>query len=284
MVTPKRLQMPAHSGRDWWWDCTWNPVGGCKAESPGCVNCYAAQEAGTKTWPYAGYSGVHNGVTVKVGTGRAFNGKYTAAPEWHPQWTFPLTWKGAKHPKLGAGQPSLIFVGDMSDVFYEPRDAKHIHRVCSTIALSDHIGLLLTKRAHRMAEFITVQDHRTVRQWQPRLWLGFSAENQTWFDRRWGELRPLAGGWFVFVSIAPILGPVVLPGDFLALGARVWVIVAGEQGARAHVREMKASWARSLRDQCRAAGIPFFFKQMAGGAPIPPDLHIREFPLIGSQK
>jgi protein gp37 len=41
---------------------------------------------------------------------------------------------------------------------------------------------------------------------------------------------------------------------------------------------MHPNWARAVRDQCRKAGIPFFMKQMAKGAPIPPDLQIREFP------
>jgi protein gp37 len=125
--------MPAPSGSDWWWDVTLNPVGGCLAASPGCTNCYAAQVAGTKTWPYAGSAGVHNGVTVVRGTRRIFNGKLTAAPEGHRLWTWPWRWRGAKHPKLGPGKPSLIFVGDMSDFFIEGRPVGLIDRVCSTI-------------------------------------------------------------------------------------------------------------------------------------------------------
>src|SRR5215471_12665441 len=73
-------------GFDWWWDATWNPVGGCLAISPGCTNCYAAQVAGTKTWPYAGSAGVHNGVTVVKNKRRIFNGKVTAAPDFHKSW------------------------------------------------------------------------------------------------------------------------------------------------------------------------------------------------------
>jgi DNA methylase/Protein of unknown function (DUF5131) len=52
-------------GADWWWDATWNPVGGCLPISPGCQNCYAAQVAGTKTWPYARSAGVHSALCVK---------------------------------------------------------------------------------------------------------------------------------------------------------------------------------------------------------------------------
>ena len=249
--------------------------------SPGCHICYAAQHAGTKTWPYPNSAGVHDGVTVVRGKRRIFNGKLTAAPGLHSQWTEPLVWRGAKHPKLGPGKPSLMFVGDMADVFIEGRSNKIITRICATIAASDHIGLLLTKRTARMAEYFTTLDPRTVRQWQPKLWLGFSAENQQWFDHRWTDIRPLAdAGWFVFVSIAPMLGPVTLPADFLALGPCVWVIVAGEQGPHARCRDMDPRWARVVRDQCKATGIPFFMKQMAKGAPISPDLQIRQFPSV----
>jgi protein gp37 len=82
----------------------------------------------------------------------------------------------------------------------------------------------------------------------------------------------------VFVSIAPMLGPVKLPTDFLALRDRSWVIVAGEQGPHRLCRDMNPDWARAIREQCVAAGIPLFVKQMSRKEPIPPDLLIREFP------
>jgi protein gp37 len=167
----------------------------------------------------------------------------------------------------------------MGDLFYEVRQTQIIARVCATIALSEHIGLLVTKRTRRAAEYFTSLEPRTVRCWQPRLWLGFSAERQYEFDERWADMRPLAdAGWLVFVSIAPMLGPVKLPPDFLARSDRRWVIVAGEQGAHKDCRDMESAWARVLRDQCHASGIAFFMKQMARKEPIPPDLLIREFP------
>jgi protein gp37 len=250
--------------------------------SPGCTNCYAAQIAGTKTWPYAGAAGIHNGVTVAVGKRRIFNGKVTAAPDSHATWAWPLRWGGAQHPKLGPGAPSLIFVGDMADLFYK-RPTAVIGRVCGVIAVSAHIGLLITKRTARMAEYFTAQAPRTMRRWQAKLWLGFSAERQQEFDQRWADIRSLANaGWFIFVSIAPMVAPVTLPADFLALGRRTWVIVAGEQGPHAYCRDMDPKWARDVRTQCVEAGIPFFMKQMAKGAPIPPDLQMRQFPTIAS--
>jgi protein gp37 len=209
------------------------------------------------------------------------HGKLNAAPATHRLWTWPLNWCGARHPKLGPGAPSLIFVGDMSDLFHEGRPDEIIDRVCTTIAMSDHIGLLLTKRTGRMADYFTKQSPRTVRLWQPKLWLGFSAERQQEFDQRWTDMRALADArWFVFVCIAPMLGPVTLPNDFLALGRRTWVILAGEQGPHVRCRDLDANWARVVRDQCEDAGIPFFMKQMAKGAYIPADLQIRQFPSV----
>jgi hypothetical protein len=44
-----------------------------------------------------------------------------------------------------------------------------------------------------------------------------------------------------------------------------WVIVGGESGTGA--RPMHPEWALGLRDQCRAAGVPFLFKQWGEWAP-----------------
>jgi protein gp37 len=169
----------------------------------------------------------------------------------------------------------------MSDLFHQERPDEIIGRVCATVAVSDHIGLLLTKRTARMPDYFTKQSPRTVERWQRKLWLGFSAERQQEFNDRWADVRPLANvGWFTFVSVAPMIAQVTLPADFLALGKRTWVIVAGEQGAHDHCRDMDPQWARAIRDQCAVAGIPFFMKQMAKGAAIPPDLQIRGVPLL----
>jgi len=257
-----------------WWDRSWNPLSGCRAVSPGCQNCYAAQIAGTKTFKW-----LHRGVTVQRGTKRIFNGTTRVGPPWHKVWSGPLQKPSVKRPKLGPGQPNLVFVGDMSDLFHKGHPTSAIDRVVATIAFSDHIGLLLTKRTARMAAYFAAQSPSTVLRWQPKLWLGFSAERQKEFDERWADMRPLAdAGWLIFVSIAPLIEPVLLPPDFLTLGDRAWVIVAGEQGPHADCRDLDPNWARQVRDQCAAAHIPFFMKQMAKGEPIPPDLFFREFP------
>ena len=144
--------MAARHG-DGWWDATWNSVGGCNPVSPGCLNCYAAKLAATQ---HTARRVPLYDKTTNWRDGRAvFNGQITANPAGHPNWTFPLTWPGAKHPLLGVRKPSLIFVGLMSDLFHEDRPTATIDKVVATVALSNHIGLLLTKRAERMAAYFT---------------------------------------------------------------------------------------------------------------------------------
>jgi protein gp37 len=271
------------SGDDWWWDGTWNPVGGCSYVSPGCKNCFVPFWLESHTHP--GDAGaVQHGVTKRVNGKVVFNDKLTVLPEGHHGWTYPLKWPGVAHPKLGDGRPSLLWAADLTDLFHEDRSDEIISRVISMVAASPHrhICLLLTKRTRRMADFFAALAPRTVRRWQRQIWLGFSAEDQEWFDRRWPDMRRLAAaGWFTFVSIAPMLGPIILPDDFLALGNRTWVIVSGEQrvpGTRPRV--MKRQWVRSVRAQCRDSSVPLFVKQMSSGAAIDPDLYIKEFPSV----
>jgi protein gp37 len=263
-----------------WWDQTSNFTGGCKAASPGCGQdkvCYAAMLAATQQ--FARGVELYQGVTDWVRGKPVFNGKRTVLPPDHPSWRWLLTWPGAKHPNLGPGKPSLVFVGDMSDVFFQPRPA--IDQVVSTIVHSPHIGLLQTKYCGAMVRYFTQAHVARMKSWRRKMLLGFSAENQEWFNKRWAHMRRLADdGWFVFVAIAPMLGPVTLPPDFLAYGPRVWCIVSGEQRVKRDiaVRPMNPDWARALRDQCIPAGVPFFMNQMAGRKLIPPDLFVQQFP------
>jgi len=265
-----------------WWDESWNPLSGCRPKGPGCRNCYAALQI---------VSGLHQKTPLYDGIVEKghFNGKTNVLPPWHPDWNWPLDWPGAEHPVLerqyGPGAPSLIFIVDMGDLFFEGHPTSRIDQVVGTIVLSEHehIGELCTRRPDRMAQYFAEQSAITLRLWQPRLWLGFSAERQREFDLGWSHMRALAGaGWTIFVSIAPMLGPVTLPADFLALRDRGWVICSGEQGAHEDCRDLDADWARAVRDQCAAAGVSFFMKQMdcREKRPIPPDLWSRQFPRV----
>ena len=146
------------------------------------------------------------------------------------------------------------------------------------------------------------------------LWLGVSAEDQATADERIPLLLQTPAA-VRFVSAEPLLGPVdltqhlfdveeVVVGEhfvtremaldaedpslegahygyetdfeFTPRGGLHWVIAGGESGP-GH-RPMDPAWAEGLRDQCAAAGVPFFFKQMAGKTEIPKSLMIRQFP------
>ena len=184
------------------------------------------------TWPS---ETVYTGAIEEAEDGSLrWTGDLTALRVGDPMWTRPLTFPGVENPALGPGRPNLIFAVVDGDLFAEvrpkvQRPKEDINRVCRTLAASKHIGLLCTKYTSQMAAFFGALDPRTVRRWQPKLLLGFSAERQKWFDQRWANIRPLADtGWFVFVALSPLLESVTLPPDFVALGQRTWVVVYGE--------------------------------------------------------
>lgn len=267
----------------WWWDGSWTPVGGCVPISTGCKNCWVTKWLKSHTWKT---ETVHTGV-IKIVRGRPqWSGNLTALQDGDPLWNWPLTWPGVVNPALGPGKANLIFVVLEGDLFVAKehvveRPKEDIDQVCAIIAASRHTGILCTKYTRQMAAYFAALDPRTVKRWHSKFWLCFSAENQECFDERWADLRPFAeAGWFVFTSLSPLLDLVTLPLDFLALGK--WVIVNGEceQIKPEECRPMEADWARAIRDQCRAARIPFFMRAMHSGAYVPPDLWIREFPSL----
>jgi protein gp37 len=265
----------------WWWDGTWTPVGGCLPISVGCTNCWVPKWLRSHTWKT---ETVHTGVTRVNKHGHpVWSGNLTALRDGDPVWNWPLNFPGVVNPALGPGKPNLIFVVLEGDLFVEGRPKADINRVCATVAASRHIGLLCTKYTRQMANHFASLDPRTVKCWLPKLWLGFSAENQECFDCRWTDLRPFAeAGWFVFASLSPLLDPVTLPSDFLALGPRTWVVVNGEceQLRPDECRPMETEWARAIRNQCSAAGISFFMRAMHSGEYVQPDLWIRQFPSV----
>lgn len=211
-----------------WTDATWNPVTGCTKVSPGCKHCYAETFAerwrGTPGHPY------EQGFDVRL---------------WPERLTTPLSWKS----------PRMIFVNSMSDLFQEDVPDEFIGQVFRVMAAaSRHTFQVLTKRAERLA--VWNSEHSEF--WfLPNVWLGVSVEN-----RRFGLPRiPLLKSVRApvrFLSIEPLLEDL---GSFDLQGID-WVIVGGESGRGA--RPMRAGWATSIRDQCRAAGVPFFFKQWGG--------------------
>jgi protein gp37 len=173
-------------------------------------------------------------------------------------------------------KPRQVFVQDMSDLLHTGIPFWMIDDVFSFFVRwqKRHTYLILTKYTQRMFEYFNSIETRNIEYLQKtRAWLGVSAENQKCFDKRWYYLKQIPAAQY-WVSYEPALGPLILPPDFLRLGKRAWVVCGAETGPGA--RPMDLAWARDLRDQCKAAGVPYFFKSAGTRKPIPPDLMIRE--------
>lgn len=250
-----------------WADMTINPVVGCSKCSPGCDNCYAEKMA------------------ARLAKMPQTAEKYAGVVDECGKWTGIIDFDVYCLTRLPR-KPKRIFVGSMCDLFHDSvMDSQLEHlmgHIVLTRANTHHTFILLTKRPERMKEFFTY--------WKPyheikNVWLGVTVCNQQEADEKIPLLldTPAAKR---FVSIEPMLGAVDLTamrfthsdgffGDALqwhhlphcrraelqdgaVYPALDWVICGGETGLKA--RPMHPDWVRSLRDQCAAAGTPFFFK------------------------
>ena len=146
-------------------------------------------------------------------------------------------------------KPTIWFVNSMSDLFHPKVPFAFIKQIFETIAETpQHRYQILTKRPERMEAFFANQSVPS------NAWLGTSVEDREYGVPRISVLRRIDSR-VRFLSIEPLLEDV---GNLNLLGI-AWVIVGGESGPNA--RPMKLEWARSVRDQCLAAHVPFFFKQ-----------------------
>jgi protein gp37 len=146
-------------------------------------------------------------------------------------------------------QPTVWFVNSMSDLFHKDVPDAFLERVFDVIrATPHHTYQILTKRARRLTRYFE------RRECPPNVWLGVSVEDRRHGVPRIAELAKIAAR-VRFLSIEPLLEDV---GE-LNLSSIHWVIVGGESGRQA--RPMRIEWVRSVKRQCHAAGVPFFFKQ-----------------------
>lgn len=154
----------------------------------------------------------------------------------------PLKWK----------DPALIFTCSWSDWFHEAADEWRPEAWDIIRQTPHHTYQILTKRSGRISRHVPWRDYGNP--WS-NVWLGVSVESQDEIYR----VRQLATvpAAVRFISAEPLLGPLELD-----LGGIHWVIAGGESGP--DCRPMDPKWVRSLRDQCQAAGVPFFFKQWGG--------------------
>ena len=259
-----------------WTDATWNPVTGCTKVSQGCKHCYAERD-----WNRLAHLPAYQG--------RAFI-DVAGHPKRLDQ---PLRW----------AKPRRIFVNSMSDLFHPDVPDSFIDKVFAVMALAtQHTFQVLTKRPERMRDYCkTLGQHNGTDRvsiaaqqisskawflWRmgdvgwclPNVWLGVSVEDQAAADERIPLLlqTQAAVRW---ISAEPLLGPVDLRFERLAEWNKLlcenhgdadgthihWVVVGGESGPKA--RPMHPDWARSLRDQCALAGVPFMFKQWGEWGP-----------------
>jgi len=212
-----------------WTDATWNPVRGCTKISDGCKHCYAETFAerfrGVKGHPY------QQGFDLRL------------VPE---KLAEPLRWR----------KPKMIFVNSMSDLFHEGVPDVYVAAVAKVmVAAKWHTYQVLTKRSSRLREMLNSSLRFAAN--QKHIWWGVSVENREYGFPRVEDLRNAQAG-MRFLSVEPLLEDL---GEF-NLKDIDWVIVGGESGHGA--RPMKKEWVVSMRDQCKSAGVSFFFKQWGG--------------------
>ena len=213
-----------------WTDATWNPVRGCTKISPGCKHCYAATFAerwrGIPDHPY------EHGFDLRLVPNKLVD---------------PILW----------AQPRTVFVNSMSDLFHVDVPEIYVHNVFGVMRLADwHVYQVLTKRADRMRDILARRLNK-IGAPEPNIWLGVSVENKKHGLPRIDHLRDTPAA-VRFLSIEPLLEDL---GE-IDLTDIDWVIVGGESGPGA--RPIQPEWVVSIQKQCRAAKVPFFFKQWGG--------------------
>ncbi|MBA4106842.1 MAG: hypothetical protein C0485_13905 [Pirellula sp.] len=207
-----------------WTEATWNPVTGCSKISPGCAHCYAERMA--KRLKGMGNSNYANGFEL------------TLQPHMLRR---PLEWKS----------PKRVFVNSMSDLFHKDVPTEYIEQVFSVMREAHwHQFQVLTKRSSRLERLSPFLD------WPPNVWMGVSVESKE-YTFRIDHLRSTSAA-VKFLSLEPLLGPL----EELNLTDIDWAIVGGESGPGA--RPCLRNWVVSIRKQCKAARVPFFFKQWGG--------------------
>ena len=226
-----------------WTNATWNPTTGCTRVSAGCDHCYAATLANGRL--YSIYTARPPVVDTPENRADPF-----AVRLWPNRLNDPTRWY----------QPRMIFVNSMSDLFHADIPESYLRRIFEVMLEVDrHIYQVLTKRPSRAARFWKRnQDLFGGEPIPEHIWIGTSVEDQR-VTHRVDHLRGVPAD-VRFLSCEPLLGPIALD-----LNDIHWVIVGGESGQG--FRPLNLGAAASIRDQCRAAKVPFFFKQVGGRTP-----------------
>ena len=265
-----------------WADHTFNPWIGCTKVGPGCDNCYAK----------ADFDDRRHRVVWGAGQPRSRTKTWGEPVRWNKTNFYECSvcgWRGSdkddefSRPKKGcihilAPARQRVFCASLADVFDNEVSETWRIDLFSLIEETPHLDwLLLTKRIGNVAGMIPWS---ACSEPFANVWIGATVVNQEEADRDIPKLLAVPAAKR-FLSMEPLLGPVDLglcdcdkgsrPGPGGAGGVTCphcngsggrmldWVIVGGESGPNA--RPMHPDWARSLRDQCQSAGVPFLFKQ-----------------------
>lgn len=247
-----------------WTDKSWNPVRGCSLVSAGCASCYAMKQAHR----FSGMGRPYENLTEIGPKGPRWNGNIMLVPE---ELKAPLTWR----------TPCRVFVNSMSDLFHEDVPDSFIDQVMRAMANTKrHTYQVLTKRPARMLTYLSGWWKRCYQDFESgayipvnpchHIWFGVSVENQETADERIPLLLQTPAA-VKFLSCEPLLGPIDLamalepfhshdPMLNRNVAPVQWAIVGGESGPGA--RPCDVAWIRSIKDQCKAADVPVFIKQL----------------------
>ncbi len=273
-----------------WADHTFNPWTGCQAVSPACDHCYAEAQAKRNTSTFGGW-GPH---AERKRTSESY-------------WRQPLKWNSEARRAGTRPRVFCASMADIMDKaaplawFIDALDLMRITQHVIWLLLTKRPQIIRRRLEDALAHLAKGTDRGDLIEWialwldghpPENVWLGTTVENQAEADRRIPHLLAMPAARR-FLSCEPLLGPLNLhpmdlPGGYTSLeplyaipegsmcdsygdpipgsrGRIDWVIAGGESGPKA--RPSHPDWFRSLRDQCQAAGVPFFFKQWGEWAP-----------------
>lgn len=278
-----------------WTEATWNPVSGCTEVSAGCDRCYAK----TFAERFRGTPGHYfeRGFDVQL------RPNMLELPlKWRkPKRIFVNSMSDLFHDQVPDAYIARVWaVMELAEQHtFQVLTKRHarMRSLLNSVVFGSMVSAAVRRMLDAGVPFPASWDPEGHRpEWPlPNVWLGVSTENQQWADIRIPALLDTPAA-VRFISAEPLLGPVDLLGDAENPGPAIvrtgvqtrphtadgpaeydyddqvgidWVIVGGESGHGS--RPMHPDWARSLRDQCQAAGVAFLFKQHGEWAPIEPD-------------
>lgn len=266
-----------------WAHHTINPTVGCMKCSPGCANCYAERFA------------------ARLARNPQTAAKYAGVVDDAGKWTGRISEPDYSVFERLPRKPQRVFLGSMTDLFFQgvndygrkalrTEDGKlyefapntmHVRIARLLVQIGrypQHTFMMLTKRPEAMGEALGLLLKRPLL----NLWVGVTVCNQEEADEKIPLLLDIPAA-LRFISFEPLLGPISLwrwfpegackkpaheAGRRFIKNAEYengigWVICGPETGPKK--RPFDLAWARSLRDQCKEARVPFFFKKNPNG-------------------